>query len=113
MGFDSERPDATQCPLPFRMLLEACWRHDAYTRPTFAQLSTLDLVGLGRGSATAVRQMRQLLWPDGTPAEWCVDEQGDDAKSLPSTDSFESYGAAGTALHEAAIVNTGTSTTSL
>ena len=56
-----------------------------------AMLSALS--GIGRGSAQAVRQMRELLWPDGPP-EWAKELATAEGSAGSSTVSLESMSGA-------------------
>ena len=71
VGRRAERLDSTRCPYAFRLLVEACWRQAAHQRPSFRTLQEIDLVGIERGSLTAVRAMREKLWPNGVP-KWAA-----------------------------------------
>jgi len=94
VGKRAVRLDASSCPRAFRLILEACWRHDPHRRPSFAKLATLDLAGIGRGSAQAVRACRSLLWPDGPPGAWAGADLDAETSRVPSCESFslDSFG---------------------
>ena len=93
VGRRAVRLESETCPLPFRLIIEACWRQEPVRRPDFATLSKLDLSGIGRGSTQAVRQMRELLWPDGPP-EWAKELDTAEGSAGSSTVSLESMSGA-------------------
>ena len=82
VGGRAERLESSVCPPPFRLIVEACWRQQPHRRPSFGVLRQLDLAGIGRGSAGAVRHMRELLWSEGLP-------EGMDHEQLKLTESSE------------------------
>ena len=59
VGRDGERLDPALCPAPLRLLVEACWRQAPSQRPTFEELSKLNLEELAT-SAAAMRELEQL-----------------------------------------------------